>query len=123
MGRRFDVKGEADGVTVVEDYAHHPTEIRATITATRERFPAGKVIIVFQPHTYSRTKALLSDFSSALSLSDRVILVPIYAARESDDLGVSSDDVAQGVERIEAVSVDTLEAAARAAADDVRPET
>lgn len=121
VGRRFDVKGEADGVTVVEDYAHHPTEIRATITATRERFPAGKVIIVFQPHTYSRTKALLSDFSSALSLSDRVILVPIYAARESDDLGVSSDDVAQGVERIEAVSVDTLEDAARAAADDARP--
>ena len=121
VGRRFDVKGEADGVTVVEDYAHHPTEIRATITATRERFPAGRVITVFQPHTYSRTKALLSDFSDALSLSDRVILVPIYAARESDDLGVSSQDVEQGIQRVEAVTVETLDDAARAAVDDAKP--
>ncbi len=116
VGRRFDVKGEADGVTVVEDYAHHPTEIRATITATRERFPAGKVITVFQPHTFSRTKALLADFSDALSLSDRVILVPIYAARESDDLGVSSEDVASGIERINAQLVESLDEAAHAAA-------
>ena len=121
VGRRFDVKGEADGVTVVEDYAHHPTEIRATITATRERFPAGRVIIIFQPHTYSRTKALMGDFSDALSLSDRVILVPIYAARESDDLGVSSEDVARGIEGIETCTVGSLEEAAHVAADDAGP--
>jgi UDP-N-acetylmuramate--alanine ligase len=112
VGRRFEVKGQAAGVTVIEDYAHHPTEIRATITAARERFPAARIIAVFQPHTYSRTRALLDDFAHALSLADRVVLVPIYAARESDDLGVSASDIAERVEDTVVTSVDTLDAAA-----------
>ncbi|HVB64002.1 MAG TPA: UDP-N-acetylmuramate--L-alanine ligase [Nitrolancea sp.] len=95
VGRRFELKDVVGEITIVEDYAHHPTEIRATIVAARERFPAAKIIIVFQPHTYSRTLALLSDFASALSLADEVVLAPIYAARESDSLGVTSEAIAE----------------------------
>ncbi len=121
VGRRFELKGEVGGVTVVEDYAHHPTEIRATITAARERFPAARIIAVFQPHTYSRTRALLDDFAQALSLADRVILTPIYAARESDDLGVSSDNIAERIVDVQVSSVDSLDLAAATAISDANP--
>lgn len=120
VGRRFELKGEVSGVAVVEDYAHHPTEIRATITAARERFPAARIIAVFQPHTYSRTRALLDEFAQALSLSDRVILTPIYAARESDDLGVSSANIAERISRVLVSSVETLEQAAITAVSDAK---
>lgn len=121
VGRRFEVKGEVDGITVVEDYAHHPTEIRATITATRERFPAARVIVVFQAHTYSRTLALLDAFGQALSLADHVVLVPIYAARESDDLGVSAADIAERVSHGAVSSVATLDEAAIEAVSTSKP--
>lgn len=87
--RRFQYKGKFDGVTVIDDYAHHPTEIRATLTAA-SHYPHNKVWCVFQPHTYTRTKALLPEFASALSLADHVVLADIYAARENDNLGISS---------------------------------
>lgn len=87
--RRFQYKGEKNGFTIIDDYAHHPTEIRATLSAARS-CPCERVVCVFQPHTYSRTKSLLDGFASALRLADLVILADIYAARETDDLGVSS---------------------------------
>ena len=90
--RRFQYKGTAKGVTIVDDYAHHPTEIRATLTAAKN-YPHKRIVCVFQPHTYSRTKAFLDDFADALSLADMVVLADIYAARETDDLGVSSKDI------------------------------
>jgi UDP-N-acetylmuramate--alanine ligase len=93
VGRRFEIKGEAEGIVVVDDYAHHPTEIRATLAAARERFPGRAVWAVWQPHTYSRTKALLEEFARAFDQADHVIVLPIYAAREQDTLGVSSADV------------------------------
>ena len=93
VGRRFEIKGEAGGVTVVDDYAHHPTEIRATLQAARVRFPGRSLWAVWQPHTYSRTRVLLSDFAQAFEAADRVIVLPIYAARETDSLGISSTDV------------------------------
>lgn len=92
--RRFQKKGEIGGVTIIDDYAHHPTEIRATLQAAR-KFPASRVWCVFQPHTYSRTKALMDEFVSALSLADKIVLADIYAARETDTLGVSSDLLCQ----------------------------
>ena len=64
VGRRFDLKGEADGITVIDDYAHHPQEIAATIAAARERYPDRRIVAAFQPHTYSRTKALLDPFAT-----------------------------------------------------------
>ena len=87
--RRFQRKGEFDGITVVDDYAHHPTEIAATLTAARN-FPHKDIWCVFQPHTYTRTKSLLPDFAKALCLADHVVLADIYAARETDNLGISS---------------------------------
>jgi UDP-N-acetylmuramate--alanine ligase len=93
VGRRFDFKGEADGVTVIDDYAHHPQEIVATVAAARERYPGRRIVAAFQPHTYSRTKALLGPFAQALSGADRAIVLDIYPARETDTLGVSSDDI------------------------------
>jgi UDP-N-acetylmuramate--alanine ligase len=81
-----------DGVTIIDDYAHHPTEIRATLTAA-QNYPHKRLVLVFQPHTYSRTKAFLDDFAEVLSLADVVVLADIYAAREQNTYGVSSKDI------------------------------
>ncbi len=97
VGRRFEVKGEAEGIVVVDDYAHHPTEIRATLAAARERFPARPLWVVWQPHTYSRIKALLGEFGQAFDRADHVLVLPIYAAREQDTLGIDDADVAQAI--------------------------
>ena len=98
--RRFQKKGEVPceggSFTVVDDYAHHPTEISATIAAAK-RYPHRELWIAFQPHTYSRTKALLKEFADALSAADHVVLADIYAARETDDLGISSADLAKQI--------------------------
>lgn len=90
--RRFQYKGTVDGVTVIDDYAHHPTEIRATLTAAAN-YPHKRLVLVFQPHTYSRTKAFLDDFAEVLSLADVIVLADIYAAREQNTYGVSSRDI------------------------------
>ncbi len=87
--RRFEYKGEVGGVTIIDDYAHHPTEITATLKAA-QNYPHGKIWCVFQPHTYTRTKALMNEFAQALSHADHVVLADIYAARETDNLGISS---------------------------------
>jgi len=91
--RRFEVKGEAGGVTVVDDYAHHPSEIRATLAAARQRYAGRTVWVVFQPHTYSRTRTLLAEFATAFDDADHVIITAIYAAREKDDLGIGAEDL------------------------------
>ena len=88
--RRFEVRGQARGVTVIDDYAHHPLKIRATLSAAREQFAGHKLWVVFQPHTFSRTRALLDEFASALADADEVIVTDIYPARETESLGVSS---------------------------------
>ena len=81
-GRRFEVKGEAGGVTVIDDYAHHPTAIRATLDAARARYPSRRIWAVWQPHTYSRTMSLFDEFASSFGQADEVIVSEIYAARE-----------------------------------------
>lgn len=96
--RRFEFKGElASGAMVYDDYAHHPTEVQATLQAFREIYPHGQknILVVFQPHLYSRTKIFLDDFAKAFSGADRVIVLPIYAAREENDGSVSSELLAQ----------------------------
>lgn len=90
--RRFQYKGEIAGVTIIDDYAHHPTEIQATLNSAKN-YPHKKIWCVFQPHTYTRTHALLSDFAQALTLADEVVLADIYAAREKNTLGISSQDL------------------------------
>lgn len=96
--RRFQIKGEKDGYTILDDYAHHPTEISATLEAAKN-YPHKTLWCIFQPHTYTRTKALLPDFAKALSKADRVILADIYAARETDTLGISSQDLADAINK------------------------
>ncbi len=83
LERRFQVVGDVLGVTVIDDYAHHPTEIRATLAAARERYPGRRLVAVLQPHTYSRVAAMAADFAAALAAADRTILTPVYAAREA----------------------------------------
>jgi len=100
--RRFEVKGEISGVTVVDDYAHHPTQIRATLRTARERYPGRQVWASFQPHTYSRTKALLDDFAASFADADHVVVSDIYAAREFDDLGVSAADIVARMDHADA---------------------
>lgn len=97
--RRFEKKGEVGGITVIDDYAHHPQEIRATLAAAKN-YPHRKLWCVFQPHTYTRTRAFLDEFAEALSVADEVILTDIYAARETDTLGVSAEDIADRLLRL-----------------------
>jgi len=92
-GRRFDARGEVDGVLVIDDYAHHPTAIRVTLEAAKQRFPGRKVWAVWQPHTYSRTQNLLDGYLTAFDAADHVLVTDIYAAREDPIPGVSSADV------------------------------
>ncbi len=96
--RRFEYKGEIGGVTIIDDYAHHPTEIKATLSAVKN-YPHQTAWCVFQPHTYTRTKAFLQDFADALTLADKVVLADIYAARETDTLGISSLDLQQELQK------------------------
>ncbi len=91
-GRRFEYKGKYGETTVIDDYAHHPTEIRAALLTARQ-VPHERIVCVFQSHTYTRTKALWNEFADALSLSDVVILADVYAARETDTLGVRMEDL------------------------------
>ena len=81
-GRRFDVLGQAHDITVIDDYAHHPTEIRATLAAARTRYPHSRIWAVWQPHTYSRTSTLLPAFAASFDHADRVLVTEVYAARE-----------------------------------------
>ncbi len=97
--RRFEYKGSIGGITIVDDYAHHPTEVAATLK-TAAGIPHREVWCVFQPHTYSRTKVFLKEFAQALSLADRVVLADIYAARETDTLGISSQDLARELQAL-----------------------
>ena len=97
--RRFQYKGQVAGVTIIDDYAHHPTEIEATLNAAHN-YPHNKVWCVFQPHTYTRTKALLPEFAKALTLADHVVVADIYAARETDDLGISSADLQKRIQEL-----------------------
>ena len=96
--RRLEKRGETkEGVIIYDDYAHHPTEIRASLEALREVYPGGKLVVVFQPHLYSRTKALFTEFSKSFGLADSLIMLPIYFAREEQDESVSSYKLAQAI--------------------------
>lgn len=90
--RRFEYKGEVAGITIIDDYAHHPTEIKATLEAAK-RYPHKSTWCVFQPHTYTRTKAFLKDFAKALTLADKIVLTDIYAAREVNTGEISSKNL------------------------------
>ena len=97
--RRFQYKGKIGGVTIIDDYAHHPTEITATLTSAKN-YPHETTWCVFQPHTYTRTYALLDDFAKALTLADKVILCDIYAAREKNTIGITSETLQKEIQKL-----------------------
>jgi len=97
--RRFEYKGQIGGVTVIDDYAHHPTEVEATLKAA-QNYPHKTLWCVFQPHTYTRMKNHLKEFASTLSLADKIVLADIYAAREKDPGDISSKDLVRELEKL-----------------------
>ncbi len=113
-GRRFEVRGEAGGVVVIDDYAHHPTEIRATLAAARARYPRRSLWAVWQPHTYSRTQALFGEFTQAFGDADHVLVTEVFASREQPPAdGFSARQVVTAIEHPDVHFVpDLLRAAA-----------
>jgi UDP-N-acetylmuramate--alanine ligase len=122
--RRFEYKGDVNNAPVYDDYAHHPTEIAASIAGARELYPDKKLTAVFQPHTYSRTQELFDDFVRVLAKADRAILVPIYAARKEEGYTKTSEDIAEALKAqgIESLHFMTLEAASLAIKESVSEE-
>jgi len=90
VGRRLEVRGQEAGVTVIDDYGHHPTEIRCTLAAIRQRWPEKRLLVIFQPHRYSRTQLLAEEFGGCFNDADAVYVLPIYSAGEKPISGVSS---------------------------------
>ena len=93
VARRFQQLGEVNNVLIVDDYAHHPTEINATLSAARDRFPTRRIWAIFQPHTFSRTRNLLNEMANSFTTADEVIITDIFAAREKDDGTISATNV------------------------------
>jgi UDP-N-acetylmuramate--alanine ligase len=117
VARRFELKGEAAGATVIDDYAHNPEKLEAAIRAAREAYPLSRVWVAFQPHTYSRTKALWGEFVAALRLADRAYVLDVYAAREEPDSEVSAERLASEVGERGVYAGSVAEAPARIAPD------
>jgi len=115
VDRRFQQRGQARGVTVVDDYGHHPTEIRATLSAARE-CTHGKIHVIFQPHRYTRTKDLLDEFGGAFRDADTVVVLPIYAASEEPIPGVTAERLAERIQGPSAVFAPDFAAAVQAVA-------
>ena len=113
VGRRFELLGEAGGVVIVDDYAHHPTEIRATISAARARYPGRPLWVTWQPHTFSRVALLSSEFSASFGEADHVVVTDVYAARESRPEGFSLKALVAAMGHPDARQIDGLEAAAQ----------
>ncbi len=121
MGRRFEIRGEIEGITLVDDYAHHPTEIAATLIGARTRFPTGRLWAVWQPHTFSRTKLFLSEFQHCFAAADEVVVLEIYRSRETDSLGISGQVVADKILHPRVTFIPDLSAAAAALLDQLQP--
>ena len=122
IGRRFQQLGTVGGVTVIDDYAHHPTEIQATLAAARERFPGRRLWAVWQPHTYSRTKLLLDKFAASFDDADRVIVLDIYRSREENTLDMDPEVVLQAMRHANAVHVAGHQQAASYILDRLLPD-
>lgn len=119
--RRFELVGEAAGVTVMDDYAHHPTEVReGTIAPARQRFPGRRLVLLFQPHTYTRTAYLLDEWKECFAGADALYITHTYAAREDAEAGLSGRDLAEAVATPRAMYVDSFEEAATRIAEELR---
>lgn len=111
VARRFEILGQVEGITVVDDYAHHPTEIIATLQAAKGRYPEARLWVVFQPHTYSRTQQFMGDLATAFSNADEVIVLEVFAAREAPLAGVDGAAVAREIDHPRVRYLGTIDAA------------
>jgi UDP-N-acetylmuramate--alanine ligase len=120
--RRFEIKGEAAGVLVIDDYGHHPTEIRVTLEAARQKYPDRRIWCVFHPHTFTRTKALLSDFAKSFGAVDKTIVIDIYGSAREVAGGVSSGDLVEEIKKEgkDALYIPTISEAADFLAKEVK---
>jgi UDP-N-acetylmuramate--alanine ligase len=109
VGRRFEHKGEKNGVLVVDDYGHHPTEIAATLETAKACYPDRRLVVAFQPHRFSRTRALFGEFSKVFESADQLLLTEIYPAGEAPIPGVSGRSLAQAVRQISSTPVNFYE--------------
>ncbi len=121
-GRRFEIRGQASGVTVIDDYAHHPTAIRLTLAAARQAYPDGRIWAVWQPHTYSRLRALFDDFAAAFDPAsvDQVLVTEVYAAREKITPGPGAPDLIAACQHPAIQFTPTFDDAVEALAQGVR---
>lgn len=118
--RRFETVGEAAGVTIVDSYAHHPTEIRADLAAARARYPGRRIVVLFQPHTYTRTTYLLDEFRSAFGDADVLFVADTYAAREDPSEGMDARALTDELTAPAATYAGSVSEAARFVASDLR---
>ncbi|MEI7926287.1 MAG: cyanophycin synthetase, partial [Chloroflexota bacterium] len=116
-----EVARDGGPITIVDDYAHHPTEVRATLLAARQRFPGRRLVACFQPHTYSRSTYLLDAFRTCFEGLDALYVLRTYEARESADKGMDAQALAAEIERPEAQYMDSFEEAADRIAADLHP--
>ncbi len=121
--RRFEILGEVQGVTVIDDYAHHPSEIQATLAAARQRYGSAEIWAVFQPHTYSRTAALFDQLTESFADADHVIVTDIYAAREEPLPGVSGRELADKIAASDVAFIPQFEQAANELAKRAKPNS
>ncbi|MDF1513834.1 MAG: UDP-N-acetylmuramate--L-alanine ligase [Anaerolineae bacterium] len=107
--RRFEYMGEQNGIVVIDDYAHHPTQIAGVIKAAQQRYPGRRIIAAWEPHTFSRIKALYGDFMGAFTEADAVVILPIYAAREEDDESITVSNLKDDMQHPKVSSANSLE--------------
>ncbi|MDX1664214.1 MAG: cyanophycin synthetase, partial [Candidatus Promineifilaceae bacterium] len=118
---RFQIVGEINDVIIIDDYAHHPTEIEATLAAARQQYPGRRLWAIWQPHTYSRTRLLQDRFATSFEDADRVVVLDIYRSRERDTLGIDSAQMVAGMAHRQAEYIGRREDAAAHLVDRVRP--
>ena len=121
INRRFEVIGEIGGVTVIDDYAHHPTEIAVNLQAAKQRYPGRRLWAIWQPHTYSRTKLLLDSFATCFADADRVVALDIYRSRETDTLGMDTAVVVKAMNHPNAMHIGDRRDAANYVLDRILP--
>jgi UDP-N-acetylmuramate--alanine ligase len=123
--RRLEIKGDVNGITIVDDYGHHPTEIKTTLQAAKEAWPDRRMVVVFQPHRYSRTRALFDEFTRSFYQSDVLLVLPIYSAGEKVIEGVDSSSMCDGIRQHghkEVLCKDTIASAVAGLKDILVPE-
>ena len=121
--RRFERKGEVNGVLIIDDYAHHPAEVRSTLQAARAAYPDREIWAIYQPHTYSRTRTFLDQFNGAFSFADHLIVTDIYAAREALDPEITPELVAAASHHESALAIHNLDEVASYLLDNLKPDS